>query len=1145
MNSVLSYIAGFVILILFAALVGPSIVDWNTFRAEIESQISEAVGRDVTIGGDINFVILPAPRFSLGDLSIGGDDAEAPLAQVGTLEGEVALAPLLRAEIDVVRVRALDFTAHVRRDENGSLNWANNGTPTLDTTFDPEAISLESMVFENGRVLLSNAVSDGAVQLLNVTGELAATSLVGPLKFDGRFNYEDSPYELAFSMGAFGGDRAFPVNIDLTSTDHNWTGSFSGLSTEATISARLDGTFEFRFGQSEVDGEVLPFLQLTSGFVGDSEAISLREVELSLGSAIFKGGVEVGFEEGPNITAGLSGSRLVVDRVLEQLQVSGIPPENLKIPESITGALELDVADVSLGGAHASNVQSDVRLEDGTLFFDLLSVELPGDTTAQLKGTFSLLQGTPRFDGSLEAVVDDASMLARWAADLAQSEPLAPGVVARESWPLRLQTELAMQPSLLQAYSLTFGAGEEGEEDKSVTGGLSFALRGRPAFSVELRGSSVDLSWLDGLLNAQSLSESLDTSSFDANAILGFDRLVLADSVLSDVDVSAALSDGVLSVDRFEATLNGTDKVSATGTVSEIGPFATGGLEGSIHAGLATSIASMLLDAEIPSADEGVLTYVIRGEQTEEGHKTSLDLSGEVDSSVVSLVVNQKRVRSSPSADKLDLVLTLENPSAHSLLDQFGVAPTSVFEGAGRVRMQLSGQPEGSLDTSFRFAAGDVEGSFTGKTEELMQVPRFDGRFESSAPSFGLASQAAGWQGGVVDLISANARDGAFVAGGDLVWSTDRFAVSEVEAIAGAFRVSGGGAVEFESGIPLVDANISLGSINLDSLFSSGADDPWSADPLDWSSLGRVKGSLTLAVSKATIGNLMLEDVAAKGTLADGVLSFTPVTAEMASGRLTMGARFEGGEGVPGLGLTLAAEDISVDQAAEMFSGERLASGEATASLQVEGQGRSLLGLVSTLSGKGSLALTDGELNGFDLEAFRTALEGLSTMDDFDAVVAVHLDKGRAPYNRIEGTFSVEDGILKYAPTEVEVAGANGLEVVALADLVRLEADVETDVTLTGERPLPPMTMVLAGPLQKLERRTDSLAIQQAVSQRLLVQDIEDAGIEDLPDELRELIVGPDSGSELDVPLEGVIEDATPGEAHDPTAPTPVERPTN
>lgn len=1145
MNSVLSYIAGFVILVLFAALVGPSIVDWNAFRAEIESQISETVGRDVTIGGDINFVILPAPRFSLGDLSVRGDSADAPLARVGTLEGEVALAPLLRAEIDVVRVRALNFTAHLSRDEDGKINWARNGAGTLDASIDPEDIRLDSMVFENGEVLLTNAITNETARLLNVGGELTATSLVGPLRFDGSFEYGDAPYDLSFSLGAFGGDRAFPVNIDLASPEHNWIASFSGLSTEATTSARLDGTFEFRVGEVEGDEEVSPFLQMTAGFVGDSETISLRDVELSLADAVFKGDMAVGLAEGTNITVDLSGTRFSVDRMLDRLQGSAIPLESLKIPETLSGTLNLSVTDMSFGDAHMSNVQAGIRLEDGTLIFDKLSAALPGDTTAQVKGKFSVVQGTPRFDGSLDAIIDNPLVLARWAGEAVQSEPLASGVANQGAGPIRLRTELALQPSLLQAYSLSVSSSNGGDSVEPVTGGLSLALRARPAISVELQGPSIDASWVGWFLDIENDYSSLDLSAFDANVILGFDRLAWADDFFTEVDVSASLADGVVSVNRFRAMLNGSDEISAVGTISNIGPFATGGIEGTINAGLALSIAGLLLEKELPSASEGVLSYVLRGEETEEGHITSLDMSGDAAGSVVSLVFNQRRVRSSPSADKLDLVLKIENPTADTLLNQFGFEPPTAIEGAGSIRVQLAGQTKGSLDTSLRLAIGGFAGSLTGKTDMLLDAPQFKGRFEMSAPTFGLVSQLVGWQGSLVDLVSANARDGAFVAGGDLEWASNRIALSEVESIAGAFRASGGGAVDLEGTLPSVEASISLGSITLDPLFITEGADPWSADPLDWSPLGAMKGSLTLAVSKANVGNLLLEDIAANGTLVDGVLSFTPVTAEIASGRLTMGARFEGGDGVPGVGLTLALENVAVAAAARMLFGEELGSGEATASLQLEGQGRSLLGLVSTLSGKGSLALIDGELGGFDLEAFRSALEGLSTMDDFDAVASVHLENGHTAYRRIDGDLVVEDGLLKYVPTDVEVVGANGLDVTALVDLVRLEADVETDVTLAGETPLPPLTMVLAGPFQKLERRTDSLAIQQAVSQRLLVRDIEEAGIEDLPDELRELIVGPDRASDLDLPLEGVVEDAAPGEAPDPSVPMPVERPTN
>eukprot|EP00439_Symbiodinium_sp_Y106_P089892 s1_g2428.t1 len=1075
-------------------------------------------------------------------MSIGGGDGDLPLAEVATLEGEVALAPLLRAEIDVVRVRALDFTANILRDENGRLNWSNVDASVADVRIDPETISLDSMVFLDGEILFNDASTPDNIRLSNVSGELTAASLVGPLKFDGTFDYDNAPYALSFGMGAFGGDRAFPVNIVLAAPDHGWRSSFSGLSTDATASARLDGTFDFRLGELEVDGEPKSVLEMTAGFVGNSETISLRDVELGVADATFKGEMQASLQDGPSVTASLAGARLAVDQVLDRLQAAEIPIESIQIPQSLSGEVDLSVVDLSFGPAHASNVEADVRLDSGTLIIDSLSADLPGETKATATGVIGLPQGVPRFDGSIDATVGNLETLARLAGELVRSEPQThtnDRLYNQGSGPIRVQSELALQPSLLQAYSLSITSIGADQPAPPITGGLSVALRARPAMSVELQGASIDADWIGWFLDVENYDTSFDLAAFDANVILGFDRLAWSDQYLTNVDVSASLLDGVLSIERLASVLNGRDEISATGTISNIGLFATGGLEGTMNAGLATSIAGLLLDVELPEIGGGALVYVLRAEETDEGHVSSLDMSGELGGSLTSLVVNQRRSLETSSVEKMDLVLSLDNPSGQAFFEQIGIRPLDGVEGVGRLRAQLSGTPDESLDTSLRLGLGDFAASVSGKTVSLFDAPAFNGRFEASAPTFALVSQATGWQGALVDLILANAREGAFVAGGGLEFTSDRVALSEVEAIAGAFRVSGTGAVDFEGDIPAIDANISLGALALDQIFANEEADPWSAEPLAWSNLAAVEGSFTLGASKVSAAGLVLEDVAAQGTLADGVLSFTPVTAEMANGRLTMGARVEGGAGVPGLGLTLAAEAVSATEASEMLFGEELGGGEATASLQLEGQGRSLLGMVSSLSGKGSLALTEGEFYGFDVEAFRSALDGLSEIDDFDAVAAVRLDKGRTSFDQIEGSFSVEEGILNFVPTDIVVSGADQMEITAIADLVRLEADVETDLTLSGSPPLPPMEMVLAGPIRQLERRNDTLAIQQAVSQALLVRDIEEAGIDELPDGLRDLIVGPDEGPELDVPLEGVVDESAP------SAPTPIERPTN
>ncbi|HAD24243.1 MAG TPA: AsmA family protein, partial [Alphaproteobacteria bacterium] len=57
-------------LILLAALIVPSFIDWNRFKAEIESQARLATGRELTIGGDISFSVLPAPTLAVADVAL-------------------------------------------------------------------------------------------------------------------------------------------------------------------------------------------------------------------------------------------------------------------------------------------------------------------------------------------------------------------------------------------------------------------------------------------------------------------------------------------------------------------------------------------------------------------------------------------------------------------------------------------------------------------------------------------------------------------------------------------------------------------------------------------------------------------------------------------------------------------------------------------------------------------------------------------------------------------------------------------------------------------------------------------------------------------------------------------------------------------
>ena len=71
MQTTLLSIAIALILTLVAALVGPLLIDWGNYRPLIEAEASRIVGAGVHVTGAIDGRLLPSPRLTLHDVTVG------------------------------------------------------------------------------------------------------------------------------------------------------------------------------------------------------------------------------------------------------------------------------------------------------------------------------------------------------------------------------------------------------------------------------------------------------------------------------------------------------------------------------------------------------------------------------------------------------------------------------------------------------------------------------------------------------------------------------------------------------------------------------------------------------------------------------------------------------------------------------------------------------------------------------------------------------------------------------------------------------------------------------------------------------------------------------------------------------------------
>ena len=98
--------------------------DYNALKPRISAAVQDATGRDLVIGGDIDLSVGLTPSLVLSDIRFSNAPwgSRAQLATVKRFEVQVALAPLLKKNIEVKKFILVEPDILVETDASGKLN---------------------------------------------------------------------------------------------------------------------------------------------------------------------------------------------------------------------------------------------------------------------------------------------------------------------------------------------------------------------------------------------------------------------------------------------------------------------------------------------------------------------------------------------------------------------------------------------------------------------------------------------------------------------------------------------------------------------------------------------------------------------------------------------------------------------------------------------------------------------------------------------------------------------------------------------------------------------------------------------------------------------------------------------------------------
>jgi AsmA protein len=193
-------ILALLVLLVAILIVAPGLVPVKTYKGRIEAAASNALGRNVTIGDDLSFKIIPRTAFHVVDLEVANAEGfDAPyLLRVKSADIGVKLLPLLKGSVEVDRFVLTEPDINLARAADGRVNWNLASAKAEETTESGEGtdikdVQLGDVRIVDGKASFADAAGKRTYSMTDIDMTAKLASLSQPLEVDGTMNFEGAP----------------------------------------------------------------------------------------------------------------------------------------------------------------------------------------------------------------------------------------------------------------------------------------------------------------------------------------------------------------------------------------------------------------------------------------------------------------------------------------------------------------------------------------------------------------------------------------------------------------------------------------------------------------------------------------------------------------------------------------------------------------------------------------------------------------------------------------------------------------------------------------------------------------------------------------------------------------------------------------
>jgi uncharacterized protein involved in outer membrane biogenesis len=1083
-----------IILALLAALVGPLVIDWGGQRSLFEVQATRLLGVEVKVTGAIDARLLPSPRLTLHDIEIGRAGPDGLRAR--SLGIEFALGPLMRGDWRASELTLTGPQVRIGLDASGRVQ-----APALAVGFDADALSVDKLSIEDGKVTLADASNGTTITLDRLWFNGDARSLLGPFKGEGAVTIGNELYPFRLASGRYSDEAGVRLRLNVDPVNRPLSIEAEGALTLAGGDPKFDGTVSFArpVGVALRGTSVTQPWRVTGKVKASAAAALIQQIEFQYGAEEqglkLTGVADFKFGARPRFDGVLSGRQIDLDRAMvtndgtrplpaaaiSQLAELGGSVFRPSIPIQIGVGID----QVTLGGNTVQNVRGDITSDAQAWNLERFEFRAPGYTQVRLSGRLAVGADSVSFTGPAEVDSTDPKALAAWlegAGDSAQADLR----------PLKLRGDVTLGSDRIAVERL------RAEFDRrTITGRLAYAFAAgpRPAkLDAELNAPELDIDAALAFGNAL-LAGSKIERPHDMTIAADIGRATIAGFVARNASARLKVDAGGLQIDRLSVADLGGAAFSASGRIVTTAPSPQGDMRIDLDAPDMTPVMALLAKfapdtaAMLASRAPLMAPAKLRARLTIDGANAATMAKLGIDGSLgkVRVALNGQGGADPLAFNVGDMKLDgkFDADDGKALIALLGLSRTIAVEpGAGSLTIKASGPARGDMQIEGRLTAGGLDATIAGaarvfddnRTATLRAtIVRADiaplrgpGGAQSPLPVT-FASRIA-LAGNDLSLADINATIGGASLRGKLSATLQR--PSRIQGDLEADTIDGAALVAAVIGMP--------GAVGK---LPAGAAWAWSSEPFGEAAFGEYVGQIALKARRLdALPRLIAREF--RGTLRfdNNELVFDEMNGEVAGGRLTGKLLLRTGQA--GLKANMTFALAGVDAAALMPAGARPAvSGKLDLSADMEGSGLSPVALIGSLQGTGKISLSDGQFAGLDPRAFDAVTHAVDQGLPIDAirigdVVRKALDSGQLLVKRADGKLMISAGQTRLSDVAIDSKDAE-LSLSGSADLT--DGSIGARLVLSGSGRAagarPDIFMALQGPAPAPSRVVDVSAL--------------------------------------------------------------------